>query len=485
MVVLQKSEGEKVRPVVKTGNRINRKMDFLSEVVERGLYGSRVSTLFAGAHGNEEIDLMWAREVKNPDSLKVPLDQGGFDQHQSVATIKAVLTAIGDVCISTTGLGSDYRKVWEALWFSLMGRRVEVRLGGESFTWGNGIPSGWRWTALLDTMLNYCSLRVIQRIPAIGLTGKRTPAGLWLSDHCSGVSAFKLAGTEEFTQMTGMGDWWVNDYFIQPISQQEDAPQVERGLMRLDLLDVAERDVLFAICPDGRVAPDFSYRVDTSIFQTLAVERGWSGLLPPPATLVGELRPFGWGITTRNRDWSVPNLRIIALSPRIAQWLETTQTLPPIVYKTPVHAPVYKGSGAQAIYRKFGLEKSVGRRKRGDGKGGDDGVEPRGGTKKPDSKGDKDKDFMDSPDGQPTAGLQQKAASSAKKDAVVAAPVKSSGKAGAPTGNETTATTVRGAGPNTSKPSPGGSGTGPAPKTGTTQEEADRNLDHRRPEDTA
>ncbi|KAL4701887.1 hypothetical protein ACJJTC_018110 [Scirpophaga incertulas] len=284
-------------------------------------------------------------------------------------------------------------------------------------------------------------------IPAIGLTGKRTPAGLWLSDHCSGVSAFKLAGTEEFTQMTGMGDWWVNDYFIQPISQQEDAPQVERGLMRLDLLDVAERDVLFAICPDGRVAPDFSYRVDTSIFQTLAVERGWSGLLPPPATLVGELRPFGWGITTRNRDWSVPNLRIIALSPRIAQWLETTQTLPPIVYKTPVHAPVYKGSGAQAIYRKFGLGKSVGRRKRGDGKGGDDGVEPRGGTKKPDSKGDKDKDFMDSPDGQPTAGLQQKAASSAKKDAVVAAPVKSSGKAGAPTGNETTATTVGGGRP--------------------------------------
>ncbi|KAL4706748.1 hypothetical protein ACJJTC_014503 [Scirpophaga incertulas] len=52
--------------------------------------------------------------------------------------------------------------------------------------------------------------------------------------------------------------------------------------MRLDLLDVAERDILFAICPDGRVAPDFSFRVDTSIFQTLAVERGWSGLLPPP-----------------------------------------------------------------------------------------------------------------------------------------------------------------------------------------------------------
>ncbi|KAL4720765.1 hypothetical protein ACJJTC_004132 [Scirpophaga incertulas] len=80
-------------------------------------------------------------------------------------------------------------------------------------------------------------------VPAIGLTGKRTPSGLWLSEHCSGISTFKLSGMEEFTQLTGMGDWWMNDYFVQPISQQVDAPQVERGLMRLDLLDVAERDI--------------------------------------------------------------------------------------------------------------------------------------------------------------------------------------------------------------------------------------------------
>ncbi|KAL4720580.1 hypothetical protein ACJJTC_013505 [Scirpophaga incertulas] len=35
---------------------------------------------------------------------------------------------------------------------------------------------------------------------------------------------------------------------------------------------------------------------------------------------------------------------------------ETRQTIPPIVYKTPVHAAVYKGSRAQAIYKKYGLE---------------------------------------------------------------------------------------------------------------------------------
>ncbi|KAL4721586.1 hypothetical protein ACJJTC_018547 [Scirpophaga incertulas] len=176
MVVMHKSEGGKIRPVVKTGNEVNRKMDYLSEIVERGLYGSRVSTLFAGAFGNEEIDMGWVREVQDITTLKVPLDQGGFDQHQSKATIQAVLTAIGDVCIAATEPNSDYRKVWESLWHSLIGRRVEIRFGGESMIWGNGIPSGWRWTALLDTMLNYCSLMAIRNVRQ-RQTGRGIPLG--------------------------------------------------------------------------------------------------------------------------------------------------------------------------------------------------------------------------------------------------------------------------------------------------------------------
>uniref|UniRef100_A0A2S2P0U7 Uncharacterized protein n=1 Tax=Schizaphis graminum TaxID=13262 RepID=A0A2S2P0U7_SCHGA len=42
--IMEKSEGGKSRRVVKTSNESNRKIDFLSEVVEKGLYGSRFST---------------------------------------------------------------------------------------------------------------------------------------------------------------------------------------------------------------------------------------------------------------------------------------------------------------------------------------------------------------------------------------------------------------------------------------------------------
>jgi hypothetical protein len=56
MQVLQKSEGGKIRRVAKTENSVNGKMNYLSEVLERDLHGSRLSTLFAGEAGSEQID---------------------------------------------------------------------------------------------------------------------------------------------------------------------------------------------------------------------------------------------------------------------------------------------------------------------------------------------------------------------------------------------------------------------------------------------
>lgn len=161
MIVMQKAEGAKVRPVVKTGNALNKKQDFLSELIEKGLYGSTASTLFAGGAGNEKIDEEWLDEVRNGRGYIVPLDQSGFDQHQSKSTIMAVLHAIGDVCIERPDTPLDYKLVWKAMWDTLFDMPVKVIYDGRRYDWGNGVPSGWRWTALLDTVLNISSLRVL------------------------------------------------------------------------------------------------------------------------------------------------------------------------------------------------------------------------------------------------------------------------------------------------------------------------------------
>lgn len=163
MVVMQKSEGGKIRACVKTGNELYRKMDFLSEIIEVGLEGSRSSTLFAGPLGNEEIDEGWLKSVKDTRTLKVPLDQSSFDHNQSKASIIAVLAAIGDTCFSASNTPQQYKDVWKQLWNTMVNKQVRVELDKKVWSWGNGIPSGWRWTALLDTLLNISSFRVIQK----------------------------------------------------------------------------------------------------------------------------------------------------------------------------------------------------------------------------------------------------------------------------------------------------------------------------------
>lgn len=163
MRVMQKSEGAKVRPVVVGGNALYRKMDFLSELVENGLRGSRTSTLFTGAAGNEAIDNQWLAEVRNRDSLKVPLDQSSFDNNQSKSTILGVLLGMESYIMGHHDIPMEYKQVWDATWQSLTRICPLVDMDGETRAWENGIPSGWRWTALLDTVLNIVSFRTACR----------------------------------------------------------------------------------------------------------------------------------------------------------------------------------------------------------------------------------------------------------------------------------------------------------------------------------
>lgn len=116
---------------LKTSNHTNRKMDFLSEIVERGLYGSDFSTLYAGTRGNDAIDMKLVEMTRDPNYLKVPLDQMNFEQHQSLITIQAVIGAIGDHIFPREGL-EEYEGVWSALWDSIFVAGGTVHVGKNS-----------------------------------------------------------------------------------------------------------------------------------------------------------------------------------------------------------------------------------------------------------------------------------------------------------------------------------------------------------------
>ncbi|APG76002.1 hypothetical protein 2 [Hubei toti-like virus 21] len=161
--IMEKSEGGKIRPIVKTGSAMFRKMDYLSQWCEDGFKHSKLSTLFGSASNQEWIDRDILESAKNPNLWKVPMDQSNFDWHQSKASIMTIIATMGIYIGQRTSAGG-FHQVWNAMWDSIFAQQVTVHCGRYKYSWENGMPSGFRWTALIDTLLNITSFRVAVRI---------------------------------------------------------------------------------------------------------------------------------------------------------------------------------------------------------------------------------------------------------------------------------------------------------------------------------
>lgn len=168
--IMEKSEGGKIRPIVKTGSAMFRKMDYLSQWCEDGFKYSRLSTLFGSASNQEWIDKDILASTRDPNLWKVPMDQSNFDWHQSKSSIMTIIAAMGMYISKRTNV-KGFTEVWEAMWNSIFAQPVTIYCGAYRYTWQNGMPSGFRWTALIDTLLNISSFRVAVRI-ASNLAGR-------------------------------------------------------------------------------------------------------------------------------------------------------------------------------------------------------------------------------------------------------------------------------------------------------------------------
>ena len=107
------------------------------------------------------MDLIAA--VRDDHLWEVPLDQGSFDEKQSKLSIAVTLLAVGQH-FEKENIPQDSMDVWATMWDSLFVHGASVEWGDNKDEWRNGLPSGWRWTAVLDTILNVCSFRAIIKI---------------------------------------------------------------------------------------------------------------------------------------------------------------------------------------------------------------------------------------------------------------------------------------------------------------------------------
>jgi hypothetical protein len=98
------------------------------------------------------------RRLRVGNEWAVSLDQSAFDQHQRKEWVRAALAAIFDVVaeLAPTELKESIRAVQEAELFSF----DHAAIPGVC-AWEIGVPSGLRWTAVVDSILNRAECEVV------------------------------------------------------------------------------------------------------------------------------------------------------------------------------------------------------------------------------------------------------------------------------------------------------------------------------------
>jgi hypothetical protein len=147
---IQKRERGKVRAVINADDSTYLQMTYISLWLEKAMQGSNLSTLYMS---REQVVDMWLSLSKTLGrNVRVPLDQSHFDWQQNKDMIAAFMDTVESL-VSTALHSKDMLLVLDALRAKLA--RGNVQLGNDLIAISKGVMSGWRWTALMDTVFNY------------------------------------------------------------------------------------------------------------------------------------------------------------------------------------------------------------------------------------------------------------------------------------------------------------------------------------------
>jgi hypothetical protein len=166
---VQKVETGKVRAVVNSDDETYWMMAYVSHWLERALKGTTKSTLFMNVKQLAEMWESMAKDTEIPWAVKIPLDQDEFDHQVNVKMLSIMVEEIGRLVrrLAPARVRGDLLHVCNKIHRTLT-RGGTVRVGKEKIQITKGIMSGWRWTALLDTISNwaetYTAALIIQRL---------------------------------------------------------------------------------------------------------------------------------------------------------------------------------------------------------------------------------------------------------------------------------------------------------------------------------
>lgn len=165
---IMKREPAKVRAVVNSDDVLYLKMHFVSHWLERALHGNAHSTLFMSTRQRQQLWFSMAADSLTT-KVKMPLDQSHFDWQQNRRMIAVAVDEIRAVIEHrcTAASRDDMLRVVDSIKFALThGGVIRVKAAHEVIPITKGVMSGWRWTALLDTLMNIGELAAAEHLVA-------------------------------------------------------------------------------------------------------------------------------------------------------------------------------------------------------------------------------------------------------------------------------------------------------------------------------
>jgi hypothetical protein len=139
------------------------KMTFLKA---EQLFRNLPSPLSLGSSGMVEERMKMVDLVRRR-TPNMPLDQSSFDHQISKEMILMTLRAMRDMAVPFAS--AEVARVWEGLIEQIAKTDLVYEKNGKELfrkPWTSGLLSGWRWTALLNTIINLSELQVAEDINA-------------------------------------------------------------------------------------------------------------------------------------------------------------------------------------------------------------------------------------------------------------------------------------------------------------------------------
>jgi hypothetical protein len=168
--VIQKREVGKVRAVISADMKTYLRMKYLHDVYVGNMYRNwQISPITM--HKADQLK-MW-RRIALIDGVRMPVDQSEFDQQQLKI---CVLLAMAYWCYYSPD--PRLMPVFEILLLSLVAAEVVMKAWDKLaqtfkvilFLYKNGVLSGWFWTALIDTVINFITAMMVLHLMKIQAT---------------------------------------------------------------------------------------------------------------------------------------------------------------------------------------------------------------------------------------------------------------------------------------------------------------------------